>query len=107
MCCRAPPARGEWQPGSVDNRPAADKPELAMSSLFNPNPQLAPAAGRDGSQASTPPRTASVLGLGHYLPTEVVPNESIAGRIGVDDDWIVKRTGNQPRRRAAPHERLT
>jgi 3-oxoacyl-[acyl-carrier-protein] synthase III len=38
-----------------------------------------------------PPRTASVLGLGHYLPAEVLPNERIAERIGVDE-WIVKRT---------------
>jgi 3-oxoacyl-[acyl-carrier-protein] synthase-3 len=48
-----------------------------------------------------------VLGLGHYLPAEIVPNESIADRIGVDDDWIVKRTGIHSRRRAAPDERLT
>jgi NAD(P)-dependent dehydrogenase (short-subunit alcohol dehydrogenase family) len=54
-----------------------------------------------------PPRTASVLGLGHYLPAEVVPNDRIAERIGVDHDWIVKRTGIHHRRRAAPDERLS
>jgi 3-oxoacyl-[acyl-carrier-protein] synthase III len=52
-------------------------------------------------------RTASVLGLGHYLPAEVMPNEPIAARIGVDDDWIVKRTGIRARHRAAPGERLS
>jgi 3-oxoacyl-[acyl-carrier-protein] synthase-3 len=47
------------------------------------------------------------LGLGHYLPSEVVPNEPIAERIGVDHEWIVKRTGIHARRRAQPDERLT
>jgi 3-oxoacyl-[acyl-carrier-protein] synthase-3 len=46
------------------------------------------------------------LGLGHYLPAEVVSNAPIAERIGVDDDWIVKRTGIRSRRRAAPNELL-
>jgi 3-oxoacyl-[acyl-carrier-protein] synthase III len=61
---------------------------------------------QDG-RAAAPPRTASILGLGHYLPAEVVPNEPIAARIGVDDEWIVKRTGIRSRRRAAPDERLS
>jgi 3-oxoacyl-[acyl-carrier-protein] synthase-3 len=56
---------------------------------------------------SAPPRTASVLGLGHYLPAEVVSNDPIARRIGVDHEWIVKRTGIRSRRRAAPGERLS
>ena len=47
-----------------------------------------------------------MLGLGHYLPDEVVPNEPIARRIGVDHEWIVKRTGIRSRRRAADGERL-
>ena len=61
---------------------------------------------QDG-RAAAPPRTASILGLGHHLPAEVVPNEPIAARIGVDDEWIVKRTGIRSRRRAAPDERLS
>jgi 3-oxoacyl-[acyl-carrier-protein] synthase-3 len=48
-----------------------------------------------------------VLGLGHYLPAEVVPNELIAERIGVDSDWIVKRTGIRSRHRAAADEHLS
>jgi 3-oxoacyl-[acyl-carrier-protein] synthase III len=48
-----------------------------------------------------------VLGLGHYLPAEVVSNDLIAERIGVDDEWIVKRTGIRSRHRAAPEEGLT
>jgi len=46
-------------------------------------------------------RTAGVLGLGTALPDEVVESEEIALRLGVDPEWIVKRTGIHSRRRAA------
>jgi 3-oxoacyl-[acyl-carrier-protein] synthase-3 len=52
-------------------------------------------------------RDATVLGLGHYVPAETVPNASIAQRLGVEDAWIVRRTGIRSRRRAAPGERLS
>jgi 3-oxoacyl-[acyl-carrier-protein] synthase-3 len=61
---------------------------------------------RDHRDRAAPPRTASITGLGHYLPEEIVPNDPIAERIGVDDEWIVRRTGIRSRRRAAPDERL-
>jgi 3-oxoacyl-[acyl-carrier-protein] synthase-3 len=54
-----------------------------------------------------PTRTARVVGLGHRLPDRVVPNGPIAERIGVDSDWIVRRTGIRERRYAAPDERTT
>ena len=54
-----------------------------------------------------PPRTARVVGLGHKLPDRVVPNGPIAERIGVDADWIVRRTGIRERRYAAPDERTS
>jgi 3-oxoacyl-[acyl-carrier-protein] synthase-3 len=72
-------------------------------------PDLAPIAReatRNGNMRS-PARTARVLGLGHHVPPEVVPNGPIAERIGVDDAWIVKRTGIKSRRRALPDEKLT
>ena len=61
---------------------------------------------RDHRGRAAPARTASITGLGHYLPEEVVPNDPIAERIGVDDEWIVRRTGIRSRRRAAQDERL-
>jgi 3-oxoacyl-[acyl-carrier-protein] synthase III len=67
---------------------------------------IARAALREGARPA-PPRTASVIGLGHFLPAEVVPNGAIAERIDVDDAWIVKRTGIKARRRAAPNERTS
>jgi 3-oxoacyl-[acyl-carrier-protein] synthase-3 len=68
--------------------------------------QIARDAARNGRRPA-PPRTATILGLGHYLPTEIVPNGHIAERIGVDDHWIVKRTGIHARRRAAANEGTT
>src|SRR3954454_14569816 len=52
-------------------------------------------------------RTASVLGLGHFLPETVVSNLPIAQRLGIDEGWIVKRTGIRSRRHALPSERLS
>jgi 3-oxoacyl-[acyl-carrier-protein] synthase III len=54
-----------------------------------------------------PPRTARVVGLGHKLPDRVVPNGPIAERIGVDSEWIVRRTGIRERRFAAPEDRTS
>jgi 3-oxoacyl-[acyl-carrier-protein] synthase III len=59
----------------------------------------------DGRPA--PPRTARIIGLGHKLPDRVVPNGPIAERIGVDAEWIVRRTGIRERRYAAPGERTS
>ena len=67
---------------------------------------IAREATRNGS-AFAPQRTASIIGLGHWSPAEVVPNSALAGRLGVDDAWIIKRTGVHTRRRAAPTERLS
>jgi len=68
--------------------------------------QIARDAARNARRPA-PPRTATILGLGHYLPSEVVPNGPIAERIGVNDEWIVKRTGIHARRRVAPSERTS
>jgi 3-oxoacyl-[acyl-carrier-protein] synthase-3 len=68
---------------------------------------IAREATRNGAPTPAPARTARITGLGHHVPAEVVPNGPIAERIGVDDAWIVKRTGIKSRRRAAPSERLS
>src|SRR5919199_4262892 len=67
---------------------------------------IAREAVRNGSRPA-PPRAASILGLGHFLPAEVLTNGPVAERLGVDDAWIVKRTGIRARRRAAPTERTS
>ncbi|MGI8413041.1 MAG: beta-ketoacyl-ACP synthase 3 [Solirubrobacteraceae bacterium] len=40
------------------------------------------------------------------LPETVVPNADIAARLGVSDEWIVRRTGIRARHIAGPQERL-
>jgi 3-oxoacyl-[acyl-carrier-protein] synthase-3 len=52
-------------------------------------------------------RTASVLGLAHHLPETAVSNLPIAQRLGIDEGWIIKRTGIRSRRHAMPSERLS
>jgi 3-oxoacyl-[acyl-carrier-protein] synthase-3 len=51
-------------------------------------------------------RTAHISGLGHHVPARVVPNAELAERFGVDDDWLVRRTGIHARRWAAEDETL-
>lgn len=63
---------------------------------------LAERAHRD--EAATP--TAAILGLGHRLPATAVPNGPIAERLGIEEGWIVKRTGIRSRRHALPSETL-
>jgi 3-oxoacyl-[acyl-carrier-protein] synthase III len=50
---------------------------------------------------------AAIASVGASLPAKVVPNASIATRLGVADDWIERRTGIRARRVAEPEERLT
>jgi len=75
-----------------------------VSSLLVPDaaPAKAPAAAVDA-----PARTGAVAAaVAISLPDRVVGNDEIAARLGVEDDWIVRRTGILRRRIAAPDERL-
>ncbi len=58
------------------------------------------------SVAAVLPLGAAIASVGISLPDAVVPNAQIAPRIGVTDEWIVRRTGIRTRRVAAPDERL-
>jgi 3-oxoacyl-[acyl-carrier-protein] synthase-3 len=55
------------------------------------------------------PRCRSLTGVrllstGSYVPDAVISNEHLHQRLGVDSDWIVKRTGILERRYALPHQ---
>jgi 3-oxoacyl-[acyl-carrier-protein] synthase-3 len=52
-------------------------------------------------------RAASVLGCGSALPPTVVETATIAERFGVDEDWVLGRTGVRRRRIAEPGARLS
>jgi 3-oxoacyl-[acyl-carrier-protein] synthase-3 len=58
------------------------------------------------SVSAVMPVGAAIASVGVSLPATVVPNAQIAPRIGVTDDWIVRRTGIRTRRVAGPDERL-
>jgi 3-oxoacyl-[acyl-carrier-protein] synthase III len=58
------------------------------------------------SVAAVLPLGAAIASVGISLPDAIVPNAQIAPRIGVTDEWIVRRTGIRTRRVAAPDERL-
>jgi 3-oxoacyl-[acyl-carrier-protein] synthase-3 len=45
-----------------------------------------------------------VIGCGSYLPSQVLTNDELAGKIDTSDEWIVQRTGIHERRIAAPGE---
>ncbi|HEY2437180.1 MAG TPA: beta-ketoacyl-ACP synthase 3, partial [Solirubrobacteraceae bacterium] len=51
-------------------------------------------------------RTAAIAAIGTCLPATVIGNDPIAERIGVTDEWIVKRTGIHSRHVIASGERL-
>jgi 3-oxoacyl-[acyl-carrier-protein] synthase-3 len=55
------------------------------------------------TRASPLPRT-HITGTGRYLPDTVLPNSAFAATAGVDDAWILQRTGIRERRTAAPGE---
>ncbi|MGC1165198.1 MAG: hypothetical protein WA862_03740, partial [Solirubrobacterales bacterium] len=58
-----------------------------------PFPAAAAARRRGGSE---------IAGLGIALPETVVGNAPIAARLGIEEEWIVRRTGVHERRRATP-----
>jgi 3-oxoacyl-[acyl-carrier-protein] synthase III len=58
------------------------------------------------SVAAVLPLGAAIASVGVSLPEAVVPNAQIAPRIGVTDEWIVRRTGIRTRHVAGPDERL-
>lgn len=49
---------------------------------------------------------AALVGVGMAVPDTIVDNQTIAARLGVDEDWISTRTGTRERHVAAPGERL-
>lgn len=52
------------------------------------------------------PAGAAIVGVGHDVPENVVVNDSIAARLGVDEDWLAVRTGTRSRHVRSAGERL-
>jgi 3-oxoacyl-[acyl-carrier-protein] synthase-3 len=49
----------------------------------------------------------AAFGLGTALPARVVSTAEIAARVGVEEDWILSRTGIRERRHAGPEDSCT
>jgi 3-oxoacyl-[acyl-carrier-protein] synthase III len=45
-----------------------------------------------------------VVGCGSYLPSRILTNNELSGKVDTSDEWIVQRTGIRERRIAAPGE---
>jgi 3-oxoacyl-[acyl-carrier-protein] synthase-3 len=56
--------------------------------------------------AATPRWGAVAASVGISVPEKVVSSTEVGARLGVEDDWIVRRTGIHSRRIAEPDERL-
>lgn len=69
-----------------------------------PEPLVAPQPVHTAADTRT---GAEIVGLGVAVPESVVPNAPIAERLGIEERWIVTRTGIEERRVAAPDERLS
>jgi 3-oxoacyl-[acyl-carrier-protein] synthase-3 len=68
-----------------------------MSSLeLAPAPRIRPVPGRIA------PRPAGIAGLGSALPAGAVATADVAARVGVEPEWILRRTGIASRRHLAP-----
>lgn len=60
-----------------------------------------PAAGAPGAV-----RHAAILSVASELPTGRLTSSELAEQLGIEEQWILSRTGIRERRRAAPDERL-
>ena len=48
------------------------------------------------------PRNATILGIGTYRPSRVIPNSEVVDAIDSSDEWIQQRSGIKTRRWAGP-----
>lgn len=52
-------------------------------------------------------RVAGIIGLGVALPAEIVTSAHVGARLGVAEDWLVRRTGIRSRHRLSSGERVS
>lgn len=82
-----------------------------MLKSLAPGPRLGPPHSRVDRRAdlgtATRPLGATIAAIGTSLPANVVHNQPVADRIGVTDEWIIKRTGIRSRHIATSEETLT
>ncbi|HUB75796.1 MAG TPA: beta-ketoacyl-ACP synthase 3 [Solirubrobacteraceae bacterium] len=68
---------------------------------------MSAATPRLGEPRQSPPTAhAGIVGVGAALPGRIVSSAEVAERVGVAEEWIVKRTGIRARRYADPRASL-
>lgn len=84
-----------------------------MTSILRLEADTEPATTEPDTELTIEPRAAGparpgvvAASVGVSLPAKVVSNAEVGARLGVDDEWIIRRTGIRSRRVAAPTERL-
>ena len=96
MACRRSRPAPLGQPGRdaprIRLRSVGIAPEYRVTGQFGPLPP-----GRTG---------AALAGAGMAVPEQVRSNAAIAARLGVDEQWITRRTGTRERHVAAAGQRL-
>ncbi|MEO3777992.1 ketoacyl-ACP synthase III [Micromonospora sp. B11E3] len=83
--------------------PPGQQPGGAARPALPPDPGSRRLDRRE-EQKSVAHISVGVLGTGSYLPKEEVGNEDLAARVGVDPEWIIRKTLIRNRRFAAPDE---
>ena len=110
MFDRTPRLAGLPQP---EFAPAAPVPEVVNVAISVPTNGATPIDGTPDQASEEPAIAGRTLGgaaissVGVSLPEKIVSSARIAHRIGVDADWIVRRTGIRERRIASTGERLS
>jgi 3-oxoacyl-[acyl-carrier-protein] synthase-3 len=59
---------------------------------------------RPQAQHNVPVRTASIIGIGSYVPSRVLTNHDLEKMVATSDEWITTRTGIRERRIADGNE---
>jgi len=72
-----------------------------MSTTLTPRETVKTVAG-----ARAQLRGAAIASVAMSLPPDVISNDEVAERLGVNPDWIERRTGVRTRRRAGENDRL-
>jgi 3-oxoacyl-(acyl-carrier-protein) synthase III len=73
----------------------------------SPNPSTAPIPSTERPGPRCAQRDAAVLSLATTLPLGRLTNAELAGALGLDEEWILSRTGIRERCRADLDERLS
>jgi 3-oxoacyl-[acyl-carrier-protein] synthase-3 len=64
-------------------------------------------SGRPDARPLGTARTSAILSVASELPEGRLTSAELAARYGINEDWIVARTGIRERRRAGPNERIS